>query len=55
MKVIHEIGKAFVAQPPEYYRVKIGKHVASGASAFVAGMAVASILWFAAYYIRYWL
>ena len=40
----------FVAPPAGEYKFKIGKHIASSLSGFIAGAAAASIIWLAGAY-----
>jgi hypothetical protein len=42
---MYEILKDFVSQEQRGFRFKVGRHLASSLSGFVAGVVVASIVW----------
>jgi hypothetical protein len=41
----------FISSGSKEYKFKIGKRVASSLSGFIAGVVVATIVWFAAHYV----
>jgi hypothetical protein len=41
----------FVSSGTKKYQFKIGKYIASSLSGFIAGVVVATIVWFAAHYV----
>lgn len=45
---MYDILRDFVSQELRDFRFKIGRHIASSLSGFIAGMVAASIVWFVA-------
>lgn len=42
---MHPLKHEFVSQDPRKYRFKLGTHVATSLSGFIAGAVVSSIIW----------